>query len=189
MIGEAAGVGEPADELGGRDAGGSDGADGEAVAALGEARARVGVDEGDVDPVWAGEIEGLLEEGLGTAAGEEVGPAQDLGDALVRVVQDDREVVGHLAVAAGDGEVAEVLVGAEHVFAGEVVVGADGIGGCAEAERRGAAAQGLGLGDRGVLAAAGAGVGVTGFSRVRGGDRCPDLGASADAWVGQPFLE
>lgn len=111
-------------------------------------------------------MESVLEEDLAGGVVEEVGAADDVGDALIGIVNDDGELVGEVAVGAEEDEVADLVRDVLGEGAVGAVVEGDGNGRNEKAPGAGLAARGdagaAGAGIRGVadlLAGAGAGVG------------------------------
>ena len=85
---------------------GAEGGQRPGVVALGEAAAGRVADERVVVPDRDGQAEERLQQAVQRRGVAEVGAADDVGDALVGVVDDDGEVVGGADVAAGEDGVA-----------------------------------------------------------------------------------
>lgn len=125
---QAAPEGDEADDAMGVDAEGAVGVEAGVAVAFGEAFAIWAEDEGEMAVGgFGGEVEGAVEEELAGGAVEEVVAANDVGDSLAGVVDDDGELVGGLAgaewVAFGpDDEVADDFGDVKALGAGEGVV-------------------------------------------------------------------
>ncbi len=165
---DSAAARDPGDQLARVEAGGAELREREVVAALGEAAAVLVGDQRDVPPLRVGQAERLLDEPLARGGGEQVVAADDLADALARVVDDDGELVGDGAGAARDGEVADVGVDVGGEGAGELVDEVEAAGVDDQAHGRVAAARATGFFERRELAAAGAGVATLLSGWVRG---------------------
>ena len=81
--------------------------EGDGAVALGEAGAVGAEDERDVRPHRSVEAEQIAEQRLRRGGRQQVVAADDLLDALIGVVDDDREVVGEGAVAAAEDDVVD----------------------------------------------------------------------------------
>ena len=97
----APGLGEAGAELGGGEALVAQGAEGEGVVALGEADALLIAEERGVEVVDRGEAEGALKEELAGGGFEQVGAADDFGDAHGGVVDYAGELVAGQAAGMG----------------------------------------------------------------------------------------
>ncbi len=139
-----------------------EGADGEGVVALGEADAVFVAEQVGVDVCDGGKAEGALEKDLAGGGLEQVGAADDLGDALVGVVDDAGELIAGQAdvgwvVGEGlspdwfspDEEVAECFLG---------WVGGDAGGEGLRAEVCVSEADGFAVGDAEAVAGGGEGL-------------------------------
>ncbi len=93
--------------------------------ALGEALAVVVHDERAVEPGGDGITEGAIEQNLAGSGFEQVGAADDFGDAHGVVIDDAGELVAGQAVAPPDDEVAEVNAAGEGLRAEVLVVEGD----------------------------------------------------------------
>ena len=102
---------ELGDELGGGHALRAEGAEGEGVVAFGEALAVVVEHERGVVVGGSGVAEGADEEQLAKGGADEIGAADDFGDAEFGVVDGAGELVAGGVVFAPDEEVAEVTAG------------------------------------------------------------------------------
>lgn len=139
-----------------REAALAESADTERVVAFGQANTGCVGDEGAVEPGGTREAEGALEEDLAGGGLEQVGSANNLGDAHGFVVGYAGELVAGHAVATPDDEVAEVDAGDEALRAEVEVEELDGFAvGHAEAP---VVAGERGIGWRWMRGAAGAGV-------------------------------
>ncbi len=143
---------EESEDVGGGEAVGAEGAEGEGVVALGEADAVAVAHEVAVEVGGGGVAEGALEEDLAGGGLEEVSAADDFGDGGEGVVDDAGELVAGEADVGGAGgerlapdeEVAEVGGGGEGLRAGvEVGEGDGGVVGGAEAVTRPARTAGV----------------------------------------------
>jgi len=190
---------EESQDVGGREAVGAEGAEGEGVVALGEADTMDVAHEVAVEVGGGGVVESALEEDLAGGGLEEVSAADDLGDGCEGVVDYARELVAGEADVGGvrgeglapDEEVAEVGGGGEGLRAGVEVGEGDGrvVGGAEAVIRIGRTAGVQEIWDWASWAAAvvveglviGLGCGV--FVRRVGGER--EVTAGAGAGVGE----
>ncbi len=104
----------------------AEGTDGERVVALGEAFAFVVGEQRAVVPGGWPKFERAIEQKLAGGGFEQVGSADDFGDAHSGIVDDAGELVGGHAVATPDEEVAEVVSGEELLRAEVLIVERDG---------------------------------------------------------------
>jgi len=133
---------EQCEDVGGGEAVGAEGAEGEGVVALGEADAVAVAHEVAMEVGRGGVVECALEKDLAGRGLEEVAAADDFGDVGEGVVDDTGELVARKADVGGiggeglapDEEVAEVGGGGEGLRAGaEIGEGDGGVVGGAEA--------------------------------------------------------
>ena len=108
---EGIGCAELGDDLGGGDAALAEGAEGEGVVAFGEALAMVVEHERGVVVGGRGVAEGAEEEELAKGGADEIGAADDFGDAELGIVDGAGELVAGGVVFAPDEEVAEIAAG------------------------------------------------------------------------------
>ena len=178
---------ELGDDLGGGDAALAEGAEGEGVVAFGEALAVVVEHERGVVVGGRGVAEGAEEEELAKGGADEIGAADDFGDAELGVVDGAGELVAGGVVFAPDEEVAEVAAGDGALGAAAGVGEKDFFAvGDAEAPVDGdffAEGRERGVGGRAELGRVNGFVvgGGRGGGFVRGGNRIEDIAARAGA--------
>jgi hypothetical protein len=142
-----------------------------------------------MDPIGPRQAQGVLQGGLWATTGEQVVTTEHFCDALVRVVQDDGEVIGDLPVPAGDRKVAKVPVGVQiHLARDEVMDAHDSVR-CEEPQRRLTPALFASSLRGGEEAPTCARIADLVFGAMRCGDSVSHFCACANAWIGEAFCE
>ena len=142
-----------------------------------------------MDPIGPRQAQGVLQGGLWAAAGQQVVTAEHLCDALVRVVQDDGEVIGDLPIPAGDRKVTQVPVGMQiHLARDEVVDAHDSVRGEKPQRRLTTALFASSLRRREETSTC-ARIADLAFGAMRCGDSVSHLCTGAHAWISEAFCE
>lgn len=107
-VGDAGPAGEQRDDAAWWDVGVAECLEAGVAVAFGEASAVLAQDQGEVViPRQGREAQGVVEQHLPRGGGEQVIAADDIGDALRGIVDDDSQLVGGQALLGGDDEVAD----------------------------------------------------------------------------------